>query len=165
MLLTGLFAQQKTTVDGKVTDSKGAPIPGATIKEKGTKSGVAADLNGSFHLMVNPGSTLIISAIGFTEQQVKASANLVIQLIEDSKDLGEVVVTTALGVKRRPKELGYSVGKVTNDDITNGRSPTLANSLSGKVSGLAVYNVNNSVDPQVKITLRGYRSMTETMMR
>ncbi len=70
------------------------------------------------------------------------------------------VIVTALGVKRRPKELGYSVAKVTNEDITNGKSPTVAMGLSGKVSGLAVYNVNNSVDPQVKITLRGYRSLT-----
>jgi TonB-dependent SusC/RagA subfamily outer membrane receptor len=102
---------------------------------------------------------LVISATGFLEKEVAAVNNLTIVLAEDTKNLNEVVVT-ALGVKRRPKELGYSVAKVASDDITNGRSTTVANSLSGKVSGLAVYNVNNSVDPQVKITLRGYRSLT-----
>ena len=72
----------------------------------------------------------------------------------------EEVVVTAQGIRRRPKELGYSVAKVDSEDLIVGRSPQLAQSLSGKVSGLAVYNVNNSVDPSVKITLRGYRSMT-----
>ncbi|HEY0040765.1 MAG TPA: TonB-dependent receptor plug domain-containing protein, partial [Flavisolibacter sp.] len=61
---------------------------------------------------------------------------------------------------RKAKELGYSVGRVSNTDLTNGRSPQLAQGLAGKVSGLAIFNVNNSVDPSVKITLRGYRSLT-----
>src|SRR5437762_2380248 len=85
LLLTGLLAQQKITVTGKVTDTKGAAVPGATIKEKGTKSGTAADNSGTFSLTVSQGATLIITATGFTEQQAKAGANLVIQLIEDSK--------------------------------------------------------------------------------
>ncbi len=158
-LLTGAIAQQKITVNGKVSDTKGIIIPGATIKEKGTKNGVAADNAGIFRIIVSQGATLSVSATGFAEKQISAAADLVIELFEDNKDLSEVVVT-ALGVKRRPKELGYSVAKVTNDEITNGHAPTIANSLSGKVSGLAVYNINNSVDPSVKITLRGYRSLT-----
>jgi len=158
LLLTGLLAQ-KTTITGKVTDEKGMPIPGATVKVKGTKSGVAANNSGVFTLNVDPGAKLVISATGFLEKEVTAAADLTVSLADDNKNLSEVVVT-ALGVKRRPKELGYSVAKVANEDITNGRATTVANSLSGKVSGLAVYNVNNSVDPQVKITLRGYRSLT-----
>ena len=157
-LLTGLLAQ-KTNITGKVTDEKGVPIPGATVKVKGTKTGVAADNSGTFTLNVDPGAKLVISAAGFQEKEVTAAAGLTITLTDDNKNLSEVIVT-ALGVKRRPKELGYSVAKVTTDEITNGRATTVANSLSGKVSGLAVYNVNNSVDPQVKITLRGYRSLT-----
>lgn len=157
-VLTGLLAQ-KTTIVGKVTDEKGVPIPGATVKVKGTKSGVAANNSGVFNLNVDAGVKLVVSATGFFEKEVEASNNLTIVLSEDTRNLSEVVVT-ALGVKRRPKELGYSVAKVVTEDITNGRATTIANSLSGKVSGLAVYNINNSVDPSVKITLRGYRSLT-----
>ncbi len=156
--ITGLLAQ-KTTITGKVTDEKGVAIPGATVKVKGTKSGVAADNSGIFNLAVEPRAKLVVSATGFLEKEVDATNNLTITLAEDTRNLSEVVVT-ALGVKRRPKELGYSVAKVNTEEITNGRATTIANSLSGKVSGLAVYNVNNSVDPSVKITLRGYRSMT-----
>src|SRR6185503_14198552 len=70
------------------------------------------------------------------------------------------VVVTAQGVRRRPRELGYSIAKVSNQELTTGRAPQLAAGLSGKVSGLVVINANNSVDPAFKITLRGYRSMT-----
>src|SRR6185503_16506424 len=70
------------------------------------------------------------------------------------------VVVTAQGVRRRPRELGYSIAKVSNQELTTGRAPQIAAGLSGKVSGLVVINANNSVDPAVKITLRGYRSMS-----
>ncbi|MEY2917464.1 MAG: hypothetical protein RIS73_1178 [Bacteroidota bacterium] len=152
-----LFAQK--VVSGKVTGTNDTPISNASIIEKGTKNGVTAGTDGSFTITVKQGARLIITSAGYAPQEVSSAGNLNVQLAISGQDLSEVVVT-AQGVKRRPRELGYSVAKVTNAEITNGRSPQLANSLSGKVSGLAVYNVNNSVDPSVKITLRGYRSLT-----
>jgi TonB-linked SusC/RagA family outer membrane protein len=150
---------QKNTITGKVTDTKGVTIPGATVKQKGTKTGVSADNFGVFQISVAPGSRLIVSATGYAEKEVAATANMSIELTETNSDLSEVVVT-AQGIRRPPKTLGYSVATVSNAEINNGKSPQLANGLSGKVSGLAVFNVNNSVDPSVKITLRGYRSLT-----
>ncbi|MES2776683.1 MAG: SusC/RagA family TonB-linked outer membrane protein [Bacteroidota bacterium] len=151
---------QKMDVSGKVTGADGSPVSGASVTEKGTKNGVVAGIDGSFKISVNKGARLIISALGFAPTEVAANGNVSVQLLSSAaSDLNEVVVT-AQGIKRRPRELGYSVAKISNEEITNGRSPQLAQSLSGKVSGLGVYNVNNSVDPQVKITLRGYRSLT-----
>jgi TonB-linked SusC/RagA family outer membrane protein len=155
-LLAGALAQNIT---GKVTDTKGAPIPGATIKEKGTKSGTAADDAGAFSIKAANGVILIVSATGFQQKEVAAAANLVVELAAQSVDLTEVVIT-AQGIRKKPREIGYAYAKVAAQDITVGRSPQLAQALSGKVSGLAVYNVNNSVDPQVKVVLRGYRSLT-----
>ncbi len=157
-IITSSIAQ-KTTATGKVTNSKGIPIPGASIKQKGTKTGVVADNLGVFRFNVTPGSTLVVSATGYKETEIAAGTNLSIELAEDDKNLTEVIVT-AQGIRRRPRELGYSVAKVSNADINNGHSPQLAQSLSGKVSGLTILNVNSSVDPSVKISLRGYRSLT-----
>ncbi len=70
------------------------------------------------------------------------------------------VVVTAQGIRRRPRELGFSVAKVSNAELTDGRAPQFAAGLSGKVSGLVIVNANNSVDPAVKFNLRGYRSMS-----
>ena len=157
-LLTGLFAQ-KTTVSGKVTDDKGITIPNATVKIKGSKAGAIADNDGSFILSVSAGTKLLVSASGYKEKEVDAANNMVVVLDLENRTLSEVVVT-AQGIRRRPKELGYSLAKVSNTELTVGRSPTVAAGLSGKVSGLLIVNANNSVDPAVKFNLRGYRSMS-----
>ncbi|MFX4404593.1 carboxypeptidase-like regulatory domain-containing protein, partial [Acinetobacter baumannii] len=69
---------QTTTVTGKVTDDKGAPLAGASIIEKGTKNGVSADANGAFTIKVKSGAALIVSVIGFETTQVSAkNSNLI----------------------------------------------------------------------------------------
>lgn len=70
------------------------------------------------------------------------------------------MVVTAQGIRKNLREIPYAYSKVSTEDVTVGRSPQLAQALSGKVTGLAVYNVNNSVDPAVKVVLRGFRSLT-----
>ncbi|GAO42105.1 putative TonB-dependent receptor [Flavihumibacter petaseus NBRC 106054] len=151
---------QASKISGKVYDGKGSPIPFATIKIKGKTTATTADNNGSFIINAEPTDVLIVTSIGYDKQEITLEGkNSVILTMSQNKQLEEVVVT-AQGIRRRPRELGYSVAKVSNEDLRVGRSPQLAQSLSGKVSGLAVYNVNNSVDPQVKITLRGYRSIS-----
>jgi TonB-linked SusC/RagA family outer membrane protein len=164
LLLPGLllfFAvlAQKTTVNGKVTDEKGTGVPNASIRIKGTKTGTSADAQGNFTISVDPGAKLIISATGFREREVDATANVTVSLTEENKVLNEVIVTSQ-GIRKKSREIGYSYSRITNSDVTVGHAPQLGQALSGKVSGLAVYNINNSVDPQVKIVLRGYRSLT-----
>lgn len=159
LFIIACAAAQKVVVIGKVTDDKGNTLPAASIKEKNTKNGVMADNNGAFRINVSPGAKLVISATGYTTMEVAASSVVNVELVVENKSLSEVVVT-AQGIRRRPKELGYSVAKINTEDLTTGKSPQFAAGLTGKVSGLVVINANNSVDPAVKITLRGYRSMS-----
>ncbi|MBC7828369.1 MAG: SusC/RagA family TonB-linked outer membrane protein [Chitinophagaceae bacterium] len=161
-LLFCLTASAQTRLlSGRITDDAGSPVPFATIKLKGAGSGTSADAQGNFKINVSAGSVLIISAINYSTKEIPAGTgeNLSVALSKGEGLIDEVIVT-AQGIRRRPRELGYSVAKVSNQDITNGHSPQLAQSLSGKVSGLAIFNVDNSVDPSVKIVLRGYRSLT-----
>src|SRR5678815_2248082 len=157
-ILTGLIAQ-KTTIVGRVTDEKGITIPNASIKIKGSKAGAIADNDGSFTLSIAPGTKLIVSAAGYKEKEVDATDNLTVKLVEENKTLSEVVVT-AQGIRRRPKEIGYSVVKVSNAELTVGRAPQVAAGLSGKVSGLVIINANNSVDPAVKFNPVSYTHLT-----
>ncbi|HEY0058199.1 MAG TPA: TonB-dependent receptor plug domain-containing protein, partial [Flavisolibacter sp.] len=152
------FAQTRT-VSGTVRDAQGNPVPFATVTESGTRKAVTADANGRYSITIAEGASLAVSAAGYQAQTVTAANAGAISLVRGEGQLDEVVVT-AQGIRRKSKELGYSVGRVSAEEITNGRSPQLAQSLSGKVSGLTVFNVNQSVDPSVKITLRGYRSLT-----
>ena len=109
-LATGLA--QTTTVTGKVTDDKGNPLAGASVLEKGTKNGVSADANGAFSIKVKSGATLVISEIGYENQQVVANSNnLLIRLATDTRALSEVVVT-GVGVATSKKKLAVSVEAV-----------------------------------------------------
>src|ERR1035437_845977 len=63
---------QAKPISGTVTDEKGAPLPGVTIKLKGTTTGTITDADGKFTLEVpNANSTLIVSFIGFASQEVR----------------------------------------------------------------------------------------------
>src|SRR5690349_339343 len=76
-LLLGLLicneikAQNSTTISGLITDSSGIALPGVNIIEKGTKNSASSDFDGKFNIKVtNPNATLIVSFIGFTQQEV-----------------------------------------------------------------------------------------------
>lgn len=93
------ITQQQSKVSGTVSDGV-EPIVGASIVVKGDKSkGAITDLDGNSSLDVAPGTTLVVSYIGYKTIEVKAGANMKITLQEDNTSLGEVVVT-ALGIKR-----------------------------------------------------------------
>ena len=110
LLLGTAFAQQRLAVIGKVLDSRGDAVPGATITEKGTSNAVAADDAGNFRILVNPGATLNIAAIGFTAYDVPAAAAVKVRLQNSNAMMDEVVVT-ALGIQRSKNSLGYASRK------------------------------------------------------
>ena len=148
------------TITGMVSNSDGEPLVGASIVVKGTSVGALTDVDGKFSLAVpQDAQTLLFSFVGYQSQEVPLGTSNEFTIKLAAGQLDEVVIT-AQGIRKNMREIGYSYSKVNNDDITVGRSPQLAQALSGKVTGLAVYNVNNSVDPAVKIVLRGYRSLT-----
>jgi TonB-linked SusC/RagA family outer membrane protein len=160
VLVFATASAQVRSVTGSVKDEKGVGVAYATVKVKGQSSAVVADANGNFKINAAANASLQVSATGFASAEVKAgSATLSIVLNRQVDALNDVVVT-AQGIRKKAKEIGYSYAKVSNDEITVGRSPQLTQALAGKVSGLAVYTVNNSVDPSVKVVLRGYRSLT-----
>ena len=160
VLVFATASAQVRSVTGSVKDDKGVAVAYATVKVKGQSSAVVADANGNFKINAAASASLQVSATGFASTEVKAaSATLSIVLNRQVDALNDVVVT-AQGIRKKAKEIGYSYAKVSNDEITVGRSPQLTQALAGKVSGLAVYTVNNSVDPSVKVVLRGYRSLT-----
>ena len=151
---------QVRPVTGTVKDDKGTAVAFASVKVKGQASAVVADEKGNFKISAAPNASLVVSATGFASTEVKASATTIdVVLVRQVEDLENVVVT-AQGIRKKSKEIGYAYSKVSNDEINVGRSPQLTQALAGKVSGLAIYTVNNSVDPAVKVVLRGYRSLT-----
>jgi TonB-dependent SusC/RagA subfamily outer membrane receptor len=112
-------------------------------------------------LMHQPGETLHSSATVslINAQAVSSSQAERNNLTKGTQELNCVVVT-AFNTQRQAKELGYSTARVTAADLTRTNPVNLANGLTGKVSGLMIQTVNNSVFGDTRITLRGIRSLT-----
>ena len=163
MLLVVLMAQltfaQERSVSGTVSDNAGLPIPGVSVLVKGTKSGTQTDFDGKFVIKVDASQTLVFSYVGMNTQEVVAkSTSINVKMASSAMEL-ESVVVTALGIKRKPKELSYAVESIKTEELTKTRAVNVATALSGKVSGLQVNVINNGVNPSTRVVLRGNRSL------
>jgi len=161
-LVTQVWAQSKT-VTGRVTDAEtGEGMPGVTVQLKGSTTASPTDINGGYTITVpSTGGTLVFSFIGYSNQEIAIGnqTTINVRLATDARQLGEIVVT-ALGIERQKKEVGYAATTVTDEVITRANPVNVANGLQGKVSGLNIASTNNGVFENVKINLRGIRSLT-----
>ena len=163
MLVASTALAQDRTVTGTVTAKEdGLPLPGVSVKVKGTTTGTQTSADGKFSIKLSgTNSVLVFTYIGYIPQELSSAgkSNMSVSLVSDAKQLGEVIVT-ALGIERQKREVGYAATTVSNEVITRGNAVNIANGLQGKVSGLNVTSVNNGVFENVKINLRGIRSLT-----
>lgn len=153
---------QTRQITGKILDQNNQPVDGASVVIKGTSTGTAADAQGNFKINAKTGDVLVFSATNFSRREVTvtpSTSTINVSLTRDAAIIDEVVVT-ALGVQRQRKELGYATAKVNSGELTQARPVNVASGLAGKVSGLNVTTVNNGVFADVKINLRGIRSLT-----
>ena len=161
LCVTQVFAQNRTITGTVTAKEDGLPIPGATVKVKGSSIGTQTNTAGKFTLSVPTGATIVVSFVGYTPQQIPVGTQSTfnVPLVASASALGEVVVTTSLGIRHSEKELGYSAAKVTAKDLTQTNVTNVANGLTAKVAGLAIYTLDNGVDPNITINLRGNRSL------
>jgi len=158
--VTTLLAQTKV-ITGTVTSSVPGegPIPGVTIQVKGTTVGAITGLDGKYSVTAPANATtLVFSYVGMEPQEVEIGKRSVIdvQLKSTLVGLSEVVVT-AYGIKRQAREIGVATAQVSDQQLTQAGVSNVVNGLTAKVSGLQINTVNNGVNPDTRITLRGNR--------
>lgn len=156
-----MLQRSQGTISGLVTDEKGEPVIGATVKVQGTSNGTITDIDGHFSLNAASDAVLEISYVGYQTQQLKVQSGkkLIVIMKEDTKLLDEVVV------------IGY--GTTTKKDFTGSvsslnleKSPValISNtnaleSLKGSVSGLDI-GATNSAGGQPSMLVRGQTSIS-----
>jgi len=158
--VSALLAQTKV-ITGTVTSAvqgEGA-IPGVTVQVLGTTVGTATDANGKYTLNAPADAkTLVFTYIGMKKLEVEIAGRSVVDAVMESETLGLTeVVVTAFGIKRASKELGVATAQVSDKALTQAGVSNVVNGLTGKVSGLQINTVNNGVNPDTRITLRGNR--------
>lgn len=153
-----LSAQQKVTVKGKITDEHNEPVIGANIMEKGTTNGVISDFDGFFTLNVSSGATLVVSYIGFAQQEipVKDKRDFVIRLAEDSETLNEVVVIGYGSARKR--DLTGAVMQVKSAQLENESPSSMQDLLRANVPGLSV-GFSAGPKPGGSLLIRGKNSI------
>lgn len=132
------FAQTKS-VSGLVSDQDGLPLPGATVLVKGTNNGTTSDFDGNYTISAKQGDVLVFSFVGYVNKEVSVGASDQINVIlsGDAQQLEEVVVTS-LGIKRESRSIGYSVAKVSGEDVAGRAEPDLLRAMQGKLTGVNI---------------------------
>lgn len=150
---------QTTTLHGKILDKNGSPVSGATVKIKNTTTGSATGSDGTFSLPYSGNATLVVSSLGFKEQEIvlNGQTDINISLSNSSAQLEEVVVT-ALGVKREKRNLTYSTQEVKGDELLKTKEPNVVNALAGKVAGMQVTSSSGTPGASSRIVIRGNTS-------
>ncbi len=147
-------------VTGRVVDSAGEPLIGATIMVEGTKEGAVTDIDGNFTINTTSKAKLVISYVGYTTQTVLVGDKTTIDvtLKEVANTMNEVVVT-ALGIKRAEKALSYNVQSVGSNELTRNKDANFVNSLNGKVAGVSISKSASGVGGATRVIMRGAKSI------
>ncbi len=158
-----LFSQEEMEVRGIVKDAAdNQPMPAVTVVIKGTFTGTITDLDGSFSLPgVKPDDVLSFSFIGYEtiEVPVDGQTHIDVSMNISAEMLGEVVVTTVMGMRREKKTLGYATQEIDGDEIAGSGQEDVSKALQGKVAGVVVRQSSGMPGAGSQITIRGNSSL------
>lgn len=166
-LLTIFFLHQGFSQTRKITGKvispvDKTPVPGATVKVKGSPASTVTATDGSFSISVPAGKAiLVITSVGFDPTQTIVAADdqtLSIEMFQNKRQLDEVVVT-ALGIKKEKKALTYATQQVDGDELRKGANTNFVDALSGKAAGLDIKVSNSGAGGSTKAVLRGNKSL------
>lgn len=154
------FAQGGSKVNGIVVDEIGEPVIGASVFVKGTKTGAVTDVDGKFSINTSPGSTLVITYVGYEKVETKAESGMKVTMSPSSHALGEVVVT---GMQKMDKRLFTgATAKIDAEKAKLDGVADVSRALEGRIAGVSVQNVSGTFGTAPKIRVRGATSIYGT---
>ncbi|WP_220700153.1 SusC/RagA family TonB-linked outer membrane protein [Sphingobacterium puteale] len=153
---------QSANVKGVIKDSSGKGIAGVTIRVKGEAETVQTNTQGNFSIQVSPGSTLIITSVGFQEKQITVGqqANLDIALVPAENVLEELVVV-GYGSQKRSDITG-SVASVPKDRLSKIPVNNVMQAIQGAVSNVTVSQASSIPGDAPSVQVRGRNSISAT---
>ena len=162
LMLCGVLAfAQNRVVSGKVTGIDGNPVSFATVKVKGTNTGLSADANGAYSIKVKAGDVLVISGAGFKAVEVPVGTQSIINtVLEKNAELQEVVVTSGYGIKRSLKAASGNTQVVSSEQLNTIRNTNINEALAGKVAGIQLRGLSGAkLGSSGTIRLHGVNSL------
>ncbi|MDE6396801.1 MAG: SusC/RagA family TonB-linked outer membrane protein, partial [Muribaculaceae bacterium] len=159
----GVYAQNVNVSGTVVSQSDGEPLMGASVTVKGSPTGVSTDLDGNFQISAPKGSTILVSYVGFTPQEfhVKGSEKgIVIQLIEDSYILNDVVV---IGYGTQKKSVvTAAISSIGEETLEQTAPVNVQNALKGVTAGVTATSANGQPGAAAQIRVRGVGTINDS---
>lgn len=154
------FAQDRV-IKGVVNDKSGAPIPGVSVKLKGSKIAVASAQDGSYTIAAPSGGILVYTAVGFATQElaVNTRTQINVSLVEEDNLLSEVVVI-GYGTAQK-KDVTGAISSVKATQLENENPNSVTDILRGNIPGLSV-GFNTSAKGGGDLLVRGKTTLTGT---
>lgn len=154
-------ANQQIKITGKILDEENFPLPGASIRAKGSSTGVTSDLDGNFSYTLPANATiLIISYIGYETQEVDVTGKTDVQIIlkTDVSALGEIVV---IGYGTTQKQLiSDAVSTVSYKQVRDLPVPSVDGLLQGQAAGVQVSQNSGTPGGEMSVRIRGLSSIS-----
>ncbi|WP_211092843.1 MULTISPECIES: TonB-dependent receptor [Chitinophaga] len=144
---------QDIKITGKVTDKKTkTALPGVTISIKGTSRGTVTGADGSYSLTVPENATLMVSFIGYSNQEIPVNSQSVVNIeMEEAISQVEQVVVVGYGVQRKVDVTG-AIGQLKSEEINKQPIANPVSALQGKVPGVQITNIGKpGAAPEIKI--------------
>lgn len=161
MFSVSVAQAQNRTVKGKVTDTNGDVVIGASVTVVGSSAGTVTDLDGNYSISV-PDKPVILKftyvgfkAVNFNIPKGKNVQNVV---MEEEATMLEGTVVVGMDLRRDEKSLSSAYQKVDTEGMTETRDANFLNSLTGKVAGLQV--ISNGPAGSASVVIRGINSLT-----
>ncbi len=151
-----LYEKPQTPADiritGKIIDDGGNPLPGASIRVRGTERGVSADAEGNYSITADENAVLVVSNIGYEEQQITVGGRTTINVtLLPSQNLQDQVVVIGYGTASK-RDLTGSIVKIAGKEIADKPNTNPVASLQGRVAGLSVVNSGTpGQEPDIRI--------------
>jgi len=151
---------QKKEISGIVKDSKGGPIPGATVLVKGTTIGITTDMDGKFQLSVPvDAKTLVVSFIGMKAQEMvlTGKTTFMVALEEEAYAIDEVVAV-GYGTQRKSDQTG-ATDRLTSEKMNKSIATSPAEMMQGRISGVNITQNNGEPGAGMTVRIRGTNSI------
>lgn len=158
MAMGSLVASAQQTVSGTVSDADG-PLPGASVVVKGTTRGVSTDFDGNFSIEAAPEDVLLITYIGYTQQEITVGSQTQINVILEAGNKLDEVVVIGYGTQRK-SDLTGSVASVSSEEITQIPTSRVDQVLQGRAAGVQVTQSSGAPGAGTAIRVRGGNSIT-----
>jgi TonB-linked SusC/RagA family outer membrane protein len=166
LIIAGIFLYisahaQTVNITGKITSADdGQPMPGVSIKIKGTGLGTISSIDGSYNIAAEPGKILVFNFLGYAPQEitVKQAGAINVKFNSTSSNLEDVVVVGF--AKRARKDITGSISSISGKELNKTQPTTFDQALQGKVAGVVVQQVSGQPGGGVSIQIRGVSSIS-----